>query len=240
MVDLYQDSGEFLDVMSLGAWMALREPVRQALAGVASSSDPIVDLGAGSGLGVAVAAEVAPHVEILAVEPSPVQRAALHARLGMAADLMRRVTVVAGGAERFGLPDRIGAVLAINMIGHLAPAERRGLWRRLVGRLSDGAPLVVNLQPPAEPVAIAETVFGTVQVGRLRYEGSGSVEPAGADVVMWHMRYRVLDEGGDPVREFTADYPWHVLSVPQLVAELSAAGFLAQAGPLDVVRAVRA
>ncbi|ROO60483.1 methyltransferase family protein [Micromonospora sp. Llam0] len=238
MLDQYQEAGEFLDLLSVDAWEALRTPVQQALVG-SSSSAPAVDLGAGSGRGVQILAETLPAGEIIAVEPSPVQRAALHARIVDDPDLVSRTTVVAGTAQQVALPESIGAVLAMNMIGHLTAAERGALWQRLASRLCDGAPLVVNLQPPAEAVAVPESEFTTVRVGRLRYQGSGAAQPAGADQVTWRMRYRVLDDEGRSVREIVADYTWYVVSESQLIEELSAAGFTTEVGQFGVVRAVR-
>ena len=233
--DEYHTSGEFLDPFSHGAWRALREPVVAALAGAAPDAGPVVDLGAGSGLGTRVIAETLPYAHILAVEPSAIQRAALFARLD---GLHDRVTVVAADAESADLPDRLGAVVAINMIGHLDADARRALWRRVADRLAPGAPLVVNLQPPAEPVEVPETEFVTVRVGGHTYVGSGAAQRASPDSVTWRMRYRVRDDAGRPVREASAEYRWHVLSPAGLLAELSAAGFDAAVGSLDVVRAV--
>lgn len=233
--DEYHASGEFLDLFSRGAWEALREPVLAALAGAAPDAGPVVDLGAGSGLGTRLIADAVPGAHIVAVEPSAMQRAALFARID---DLHDRVTVVAAGAEDVALPDRVGAVVAVNMIGHLDPDSRRALWRRVADRLAPGAPLVVSLQPPVEPVEIPEMEFVTVRVGGNAYVGSGAAQPAGPDSVTWRMRYRVLDGSGRLVRETTAEYRWYVLSPAALVAELSAVGFDAAVGPLDVVRAV--
>ncbi|MFY1632265.1 class I SAM-dependent methyltransferase [Solwaraspora sp. WMMB335] len=238
MPDQYQESGEFLDLLSIDAWQALRDPVRQALAG-ARVDAPAVDLGAGSGRGVQVLAETVPACEIIAVEPSPVQRAALHARIVDDPDLAARTTVVAATAEQVALPETLGAALAINVIGHLTAADRRALWQRLAGRLSVGAPLVVNLQPPDTAVAVAETEFTTVRIGRLRYQGSASARPAGPDRVTWRMRYRVLDDDDRSVREIVAEYAWQVISPAQLIGELSAAGFTTELGELGVVRATR-
>lgn len=238
MLDQYQDSGEFLDLLSVDAWRALRAPVQHALTG-ARTDAPAVDLGAGSGRGVRILAEAVPGCEIIAVEPSPVQRAALHTRIIDDPDLASRTTVVAATAEQVDLPETIGAALAINMIGHLSVADRRVLWQRLATRLRSGAPLVVNLQPPSEAVAVAKAEFTTVRVGRLRYRGSGSAQPAGPDQVTWSMRYRVFDDEDRTVREVSAEYPWQVLSQGQLLDELSAAGFTTEVGQLGVVRAVR-
>ncbi|MDG4799969.1 class I SAM-dependent methyltransferase [Micromonospora sp. WMMD980] len=235
--DEYHESGEFLDLFSLGAWQTLREPVLAALAGAAPHAGPIVDLGAGSGLGTLLIAEVLPAARILAIEPSAAQRAALFGRLGPVPDLRERVTVVAAGAQDAPLPERIGGAIAMNMIGHLDPDARRRLWGRLRDRLADGAPLVVNAQPPAEPVEIAEAEFVTVRVGAHTYVGSGAAQPDGPGTIRWRMRYRVLDEADRLLREVTAAYRWYVVSPEALAVELSAAGFDAVPGPMDVVRA---
>ncbi|MFC7550497.1 hypothetical protein [Plantactinospora sp. GCM10030261] len=110
--DEYHESGEFLDLFSLDAWQSLREPVRAGLAGATPQAGPIVDLGAGSGLGTLLVAEAFPAAHILAVEPSAMQRAALFGRLGPVPELRERVTVVAAGAQNAPLPDRIGGAIA--------------------------------------------------------------------------------------------------------------------------------
>jgi 16S rRNA A1518/A1519 N6-dimethyltransferase RsmA/KsgA/DIM1 with predicted DNA glycosylase/AP lyase activity len=123
--DAYEVSGEFIDVLNGPAWETLREPVRVALHGAASQEGPIVEVGAGSGLGTRVVADACPAATILAVEPSPVLRAVLLSRVVSDADLRERVTVVAADALGVDLPDRLGGVVAINMIGHLDREERR-------------------------------------------------------------------------------------------------------------------
>lgn len=235
----YETSGEFIDVLSRPAWDALRAPVGAALAGAAPQDGPLVDVGAGTGLGLQVLAELYPGAELLAIEPSPVLRAVLTARVASDDDLSDRVTVVAADALGAALPDRLGAVVAMNMIGHLSPQDRRSFWRRVGQRLAPGAPLVVNVQPPGEPATVPYTHFGAVRLGRYTYEGGGSAEPAGADAVTWRMRYRVVGPDGAVLRESGTDYHWHVISVPALVDELAEAGLLAEPGPLDVVRATR-
>jgi hypothetical protein len=54
------------------------------------------------------------------------------------------------------------------------------------------------------------------------------------------MRYRVLDATGAIVRETTVDYPWHLVSTVDLLAELKEAGRHGDVGPFDVVRVIRA
>jgi hypothetical protein len=238
-VDAYEVSGEFLDVLSGPAWEALRVPVSEALRGAAPQEGPFVDVGAGTGLGMRVVADACVDAQILAVEPSSVLRAVLLSRVAADADLRARVTVVAADALGADLPERLGAVVAVNMIGHLAAEERREFWARVRERLVPGAPLVVNLQPPAEPVAIPPATFVSVRVGHYTYEGSGSAEPAGPDSVIWRMRYRTLDERGDAMHDRVIEYPWYVVSPAGLLRELAAAGLTGQVGAFDVVRAAR-
>lgn len=239
MTDEYAESGEFLDVLSRDAWAALREPVAAALAGVDPAAGPLVDLGAGSGLGVRVLAALAPDAPVLAVEPSAVQRAALLARLVDDPSLGARVTVIATDAESVSLPERLGGVLAMNMIGHLRPADRRNLWRRLADRLAPGAPLVLNVQPPTRAEPVPESEFASVAIGGYRYVGGGRAEPDGPDAVVWHMRYRVCDRRGNVEREVTAAYRWHVVAPDQIEAELAAVGLAARPGPHGLIRAAR-
>lgn len=239
MTDEYSDSGEFLDVLSRDVWAALREPVTSALRGVDPAAGPLVDLGAGSGRGSLLLAATAPAATVLAVEPSPVQRAVLLARLADDPALADRVSVVGDLAETAQLPDAVGGVLAVNMIGHLAPDDRRSLWRRLAGRMGLEVPLVVNLQPPARAEAVPDMDFAAVRIGSHTYEGGGRAEPTGADAVTWHMRYRVRDGDGEVVREVTASYRWHVLDEKTLLAELDGVGLAAQPCGLGVYRAAR-
>ncbi|MFU8849521.1 class I SAM-dependent methyltransferase [Micromonospora sp. SL1-18] len=239
MKDGYEVSGEFIDVLSGPAWQVLRDPVRAALRGVDPEHGPVLDVGAGTGLGTQILADACPAATVLAVEPSPVLRAVLLSRVAADADLRDRVTVLADDALGAPLPERLGAVLAANMIGHLPPQERREFWHRVAARLAPGAPLVVNLQPPAELAVVGFTTFGAVRIGRYTYEGGGAAEPVGAHTVTWRMSYRVLD-AGVVLREHTVDYLWHVLSEHDLRAELAEAELRAEVGPMGVVRAVRA
>ncbi|QOC93446.1 class I SAM-dependent methyltransferase [Micromonospora craniellae] len=238
MSDEYQIAGEYLHLLSEAAWQALRTPVTQALRGAAGDAT-LVDIGAGSGLGTEVLAATVPDGDVIAVEPSPLLRAVLLSRVAAHPDLRQRVTTLAGDALGVELPGRLGAVLAMNMIGHLDPDGRRTFLRRVAERLVPGAPLVLNLQPPAEPTPVPFTVFGEVQVGRHTYEGGGSAEPSGSAAVTWRMRYRVLDTDGAVLREDHADYRWHVVAPEVLLTEMADAGLTGEIGALDVVRATR-
>jgi SAM-dependent methyltransferase len=233
--DAYAQSGEYIDVLSRDAWRALRAPIERALRHAVPRQGPIVDLGAGSGLGTALVAETLLDADVIAVEPSPVLRAVLLSRLAATEPLRRRVTVQATDVDGMQLPPRLGGVLAINMIGHLSPRRRRQLWADLRQRLAPAAPLVVNLSPPAEEAEVPETPFASVSIGQRTYQGSGMARPASNGAVTWTMRYRTLDASGSIERELVVDYEWTVLSRQRLLHELTAAGYTPWTEEMDVV-----
>jgi SAM-dependent methyltransferase len=219
--DHYRESAEYIDIMSRDAWRELGPLVTEALADPAAG--PVVDLGAGSGLGTMVIAKALPHAEIIAVEPSSGLRAVLLSKVYDDPDLARRVTVLDTDAQHATLPERLGAVVAMNMIGHLDRGDRRALWTTLAKRLAPGAPIVLNLQPPGSAIVLPDTRFTEIAIGGRTYEGWGRAEPHGTDAVTWHMRYRVLDDG-EPVSERAVDYRWWIVTEDDLRAETAEFG----------------
>ncbi|GAA2891923.1 hypothetical protein GCM10020220_097600 [Nonomuraea rubra] len=170
MADEYERSAEFVDLMLAPHWAGLGPPLAAALRGI---TDPIVDVGAGGGHGTRVIAKAAPGAEIVAVEPSMALRSILLARVGEAGELRERVTVLPEHLLAAALPSRLGAVVAMNVLGHFDPAGRQAAWKMLADRLVPGGRAVLNLQPPAEPAAVPESRFAEVRIGRRRYEGLG-------------------------------------------------------------------
>lgn len=233
MGDDYRDSAEFLDIMSHDVWRVLAPLLAEALAAADPVAGPVVDIGAGSGLGTLAIAKVLPQAEIIAVEPSAGLRAVLLSRVHDDPDLARRVTVLDTDIQHAALPDRFGAVVAMNMIGHLGRGDRDALWAMLASRLAPGVPAVLGLQPPDAAIALPDTRFCEIPVGRRVYEGWGRAEPLAADAVTWHMRYRILEDGA-PVAEHAVDYRWWIVSPAGLRAEVGEHGFTArQVGPAD-------
>lgn len=214
----YRESAEYIDIMSRDAWRWLGPLLAEALVTADPVAGPVVDFGAGTGLGTLAIAKALPAAEILAVEPSSGLRAVLLSTVYSDADLTRRVTVLDTDVQHAVLPERLGAVAAMNMIGHLDRQDRRALWAVLAERLAPGAPAVLNLQPPGSAIALPDARFTEIAIGRRTYEGWGRAEPDGTDAVIWHMRYRVL-ENGVPVDERAVDYRWWIVTEDDLRAE---------------------
>ena len=217
----YAVSGEYLHLLSRSAWTAMRPRLAAALAGVDPAAGPVLELGAGTGLGTDVVLDTVGN-DVLAAEPSASLRAVLLARLADRAT--DRVTVYPGGATEVPLPDRIAAVVGVHMVGHLAPPDRKRLWAAVAERLAPGGPVVLNVQPPATAEAVPEFPWMGAPVGGLVYEGTGSAEPTGPDSVRWRMRYRTRREDGTVIAEASAEYAWWIVTADGLATELADAG----------------
>jgi SAM-dependent methyltransferase len=217
----YAAAGEYLHLLSQQPWTALQPRLGAALTGVDPGAGPVLELGAGTGLGTDVLLDTLDN-DVLAAEPSASLRGVLLARLADRAT--GRVTVYPGGAIEVPLPDRIAAVVGMHMVGHLAPPDRKRLWAAVAERLAPGGLVVLNVQPPAAPEVVPEFPWMGAAVGGLVYEGTGSAEPTGPESVRWRMRYRTRREDGTVLTEASAEYAWWTVSADGLAAELADAG----------------
>jgi hypothetical protein len=218
----YDRSVQYLHLLSVPMWGALRERLTGVLVGVDPAAGTVLEFGPGSGLGTEVVLDTVPNAPVLAAEPSAALRSVLLSRLGGRPDAAR-LSVYPGGAAEVPLPEKLAAAVGLHMVGHLPPADRQKLWPALAERLAPGAPIAFNVQPPDTAVAIPEFPPTSVTVGRFTYQGTGSAEPTGPESVRWRMRYATLD-GDTVLDEATTEYEWWVLSADRLAAEFTAAG----------------
>jgi SAM-dependent methyltransferase len=226
----YDRTAEYVAVLLKPAWEGLGPALADALAGLCTvEGQPIVDVGAGSGLGTEVIAKACPDAEILAVEPNPALRTALLSRVAGNGPLAERVTVVGTDLLSAMLPDRIAGLVGMNVIGHFDPKEREALWTLLATKLAPRGRAVLNLYPPTRPEPVPPTPMAEVRLGRRRYTGTSAAEPAGEDAITWRMSYRV-EQDGRAVTEFTASDRWYVFTPERLAVELAEHGLRVTAG----------
>lgn len=107
--------------------------------------------------------------------------------------------------------------MALGVIGHIDAAELDRLLTRLAAALAPGAPFVVELQPPDQPIAVPRSRFARERVGQLVYEGWQQAEPAGPDVLRWTMTFRTLRDG-KPIAETVAEHPYRTIGRDELAA----------------------
>jgi uncharacterized protein YceH (UPF0502 family) len=233
----YDVIAEFADLLTGDQWDTVELVLLDALADVEPGAGPLVDVGAGTGLGLGAIRRAAPTLPIVAIEPSPAMRAALHARLHDDTDLRSTTTVV---PQRFGaavLPERASAVVVIGVLGHLDDAERAKLWRYAASSMRPGAPVVVGLVAPARPASIPSIRTGEVRVGRNVVEGWSSAEPLDDRSIAWTQRFRIADADGHTLREANATVAWRCDGAEAVRAEIAAHGLtLTDHGDVVVVR----
>lgn len=223
--DTYEQVAEYYDLMALERWQQLGPALLAAFAGVDPAAGPLLDLGAGTGLITVALADALPGMAIVAVEPSRAMRTALIARLVTRADLPGRITVFPADFATVELPPRLGGAVALGMLGHLAHAERRALWRVLAERLAPGAPAVIEIQPPSRPVPVPLARFTHIRVGEHDYEGWARAEPVGPDRLRWTMTYRTL-HGDRLIDERVAESVFLTLGADEMEDEARAAGLI--------------
>lgn len=219
----YDATAEYVAVLLPAAWTALGPAVADALAGLDPSDGPVVDVGAGTGLGTRVVARALPETEIVAVEPHPALRTALLAVVSADEDLRRRVTVLDTDLLSATLPDSLSGLVAANVLGHFTPPDRVRVWRLLADRLAPGGRALVTIPPPFRPETIPATPMEEAVLGRRRYTVTAAADPADAHAVSWTMTYQV-HEADAVVTTLTACDRWHVLAPDELATEVGRHG----------------
>ena len=185
-------TAEFYELLATAHWERTGLELLDLLDGVDPGAGPIVDVGAGTGIGLSYLRAAVPDAQIHAIEPSKSMRTALHTRLILDRSLSGHVTVDPRPLAE-SLPERASAVVLSAVLGHLDESERSLLWQYAVERMPSGAPLIVEILPPYRPIVVENTRYQSLPVGRFTYEGWQSGEPADDLTMRWVMTYRVLD-----------------------------------------------
>ena len=211
-------TAEFYELLATAHWQRTGADLVGWLEGVNPTAGPIVDLGAGTGIGLPYLLAAVPGADIHAIEPSRAMRTALHTRLLLDPTLTGRVTVDPRPLKD-ALPERACAVVLSAVLGHLDEIDRYRLWRFAAERIPSSAPVVVEVLPPYRPIEVEPVRYAARPVGRFMYEGWQSGEPADARTMRWTMTYRVLD-GDRVVAEQTVRSTYRCWSPDDVRAEV--------------------
>ena len=190
-------TAEFYDLLATGMWESFGLQLLDLLNDVDPAAGPIVDVGAGTGVGLPYLTAAVPGSSIWAIEPSRAMRTALHTRMLLDDALRAAVTVVPFGMADAPLPERASAVVVSAAYGHLTDDERRRLWRYVAEQVAPGAPAVVGVLPPDRPIDVEQVRYRRLDVGSYTYEGWQQGEPIDDRTMRWTMTYKVID--GDAV-----------------------------------------
>lgn len=228
-------TAEFYELLATAHWERTGAHLARWLDRVDPSAGPVVDVGAGTGIGIPYLLAAVPGADVHAIEPSRAMRTALHTRLLLHPVLNDRVTVDPRPL-RDALPDTGCAAVLSAVLGHLDDADRHCLWRFAAERMPAGAPVVVELLPPYRPTEIELVRYAARPVGRFTYEGWQSGEPAGSRTMRWTMIYRVL-EGDALVSEQVVRSTYRCWSPDDVRAEVEPFGLSAtECGDAVIVR----
>lgn len=231
-------TAEFYELLATAHWERTGLELLDLLDGVDPAEGPIVDVGAGTGIGLPYLRAAVPDAELYAIEPSKSMRTALHTRLLLDPSLAGRVTVDPRPLAE-ALPERASAMVLSAVLGHLDQPERSLLWRYAAERMPAGAPIVVEILPPYRPVAVEPTLYKSLRVGRFTYEGWQSGEPADDLTMRWVMTYRVLD-GTTLVTEQSVTSTYRCWAPDDVRQEIEAHGLtMTEHGDAVVVRSER-
>jgi SAM-dependent methyltransferase len=229
-------TAEFHDLLASSMWEGFGLLLLDLLADVDPSVGPILDVGTGTGFGLAYLRAAVTGCRVFAVEPSRGMRTALHARLHDQAGDLGDVTVWPTPLLAARLPERACALVAATVLGHLSQDERDLLWRFVAERMPAGSPAVVGVLPPARPVSVPLVRYGQRAVGDLLYEGWQSGEPIDDHTMARTMVYRVVHAAtGELVAEHRATAPWRCDSIDDVRAEVARFGLEVTAHPDCVV-----
>ena len=185
-------TAEFYELLATAHWERTGAELVELLRGVDPRCGPVVDVGAGTGIGIPYLLAAIPGAEVVAIEPSKAMRTALHTRMVLDPSLRGRVTVDPRPLAE-ALPARACAMVLSAVLGHLSGDDLDVLWRFTAESMPVGAPVVVEVLPPYRPDVIPPTRYASVPVGRFVYEGWQEGEPVDERVMRWTMTYRVLD-----------------------------------------------
>lgn len=227
--DEYAVAAEHYDLWAAGHWAQVGPSLAARLEGVDPSAGPVLDVGAGTGLGTVLIADAVPGVQVLAVEPSRAMRVGLVTRLMSRPDLHDRVTVLRTDLAGIGWPEQLSGFVAMAMLGHVEPEARLGLWRDLATHLAPSAPAIVLLQPPGRPETVPASRHTRARLGQHDYEGWAAAEPVGPRTLRWTMSYRVLRDG-ELVDEQRWSSDFHTVSEDDVRTEAGDSGLTTQVG----------
>jgi uncharacterized protein len=185
-------TAEYYELLATAHWERTGMELLELLDGVDPTTGPIVDIGAGTGIGLPYLRIAVPDADLYAIEPSKAMRTALHTRLLLDPSLAGRVTVDPRPLAE-AMPSRASAIVLSAVLGHLGDSERAFLWRYAADRMPSGAPVIVEILPPHRPIVVEPTLYKSLPVGRFTYEGWQAGEPADDLTMRWTMTYRVLD-----------------------------------------------
>ncbi len=191
---------------------------------------PILDVGAGSGTGVATVLGRLPTARVLALEPSPAMRSLALGRIAAHPEWFARVTVRPESFFLASLPERIGGAILLGVIGHFDAGERAAVLAELAARLPAGGGVLLDLPEPGRPRRVEPYAFTAATVGEITYRGVAEAWAVDTELMRWRTSYLSLD-GERVLTEDTVEHYYRHPAPGILAAEAEQVGLRAEPLP---------
>ncbi|MEJ7649741.1 MAG: class I SAM-dependent methyltransferase [Nakamurella sp.] len=222
----YDRTAEFHELFIAPLWHGYRSLLADHW-GALSSQAVILDVGAGTGVGLLALAGVTA-AQLIAIEPDRTMRTALMARLATDVVMAERTTVFTERAPHVmsELPDHLDGALLAHMLGHLDARDREQLWTLLLPRLRPEAMALVTVSPEPDGRAAADGELAITDarwVGEREYTVSYQPHPVHGPERGHLSVYRVHHRGRQVTEEIEIG-AWYPITATVLAAEVEAAG----------------
>lgn len=222
----YDRTAEFHELFIAPRWHGYRSLLADHW-GALCSQAVIVDVGAGTGVGLLALAAVTA-AQLIAIEPDRTMRTALMARLATDDVLAERTTVLTERVPRVvsELPDHLDGALLAHMLGHLDAPDREQLWSLLLPRLRPEAVALVTVSPERDRLAAADDglpITDARWVGEREYTVTYQAHPVHGPERGHVSAYRVFHRERQVAEEIEIS-EWHTVTAAVLAAEVAAAG----------------
>ncbi|MBJ3813673.1 class I SAM-dependent methyltransferase [Shimwellia pseudoproteus] len=220
----YLISAEYYDVMSEQHWSARCKDLSDILQTVCGPVATIVDVGSGTGNGLALLNRQFPQAAIHAVEPAAAMRIALMTRVLHDSRLRERVSIYPGTFEQLQEVDNIDLILVSGCIGFFTQAQRGRLWKSAARQLAPGGVILVDTMPLTVPHQVARSRVACTTLGCQRYEVFLQGEAVeNSDLMRWEMQF-IQYQGERLLRCNTVVRDWHTFGPGRILAEAAQAG----------------
>ncbi len=155
---------------------------------------PVLDVGAGSGSGLAMILERLPEARVLALEPSAAMRSLALARVAARPEWFARATIRPEDFFSATLPASLGGALLLGVIGHFDPDERVAVLAELADRLVPGGVALLDLRMPERPRRVPAFEYARARIGDLSYRGITEAWPLDLERMRWRTSYLTLED----------------------------------------------
>ena len=220
----YVESGEFYEILSEDEWALRSDAIENQLKSIPLSSDPIIDIGAGTGRGIELINKVLPGADIIAIEPNAVMRVGLMSRIMANKGLIDKVNIIPDFLQNYTLPSKLSSVFMFGMLGFFDERSRIKLWDDLSSKLNKDGLIFIDTMMISKPMNVPLKRIANKKIGLFDYEIWMKGDVVDENLERWTITYLVKDEDKE-IRNFNLSYGWYTFGLDKIEKESKEFGF---------------